>query len=296
MTPATPLRTWSIMTAALGLPWQVSHPGRHGRSRAKHLAPRVAPAAVRIPDRRFTPLDLPFGAVGPQIFIHEGARQALERRFEAAAGGPVQLAVTDNLHRMISYTRSRGTLKVRLHMMFLGASERVLDSMVRYVVRDDRAASAVVGEFIQANTHRIRAWRPVRGVRTAGKHHDLLSILGDVNDRYFGAALGDILVTWGRHAPPRAGGARRAIKLGSYSVSERLVRVHPVLDQPWVPRYFLSYIVYHELLHHVVPGESAGGRFRLHTEEFSRRERQFRHYERALEWERKHVGRLLRAR
>ncbi|MCC6214701.1 MAG: hypothetical protein IT376_07515 [Polyangiaceae bacterium] len=280
----------------MGLPWHAPRPGRVGRTRAKHLAPRVAPAAVRIPDPRLAPLDLSFAAVGPQIFIHEGARQALERRFEAAAGGPVQLAVTDNLHRMISYTRSRGTLKVRLHMMFLGASERVLDAMVRYVVRDDRAASAVVGEFIQANTHRIRAWRPVRGVRTAGQHHDLLTVLADVNDRYFGSALGDVLVTWGRRARPRTGTARRTIKLGSYSVSERLVRVHPVLDQPWVPRYFLSYIVYHELLHHVVPGATVRSRFSLHTAEFARREREFRHYERAIEWERRHIDRLLRAR
>jgi hypothetical protein len=36
------------------------------------------------------------------------------------------------------------------------------------------------------------------------------------------------------------------------------------------------------------------GRAVLHSAEFLRREQEFRHYERAIAWERKHIGRLLR--
>src|SRR3712207_8543596 len=53
---------------------------------------------------------------------------------------------------------------------------------------------------------------------------------------------------------------RNTIKLGSYSAIERLIRIHPTLDAEWVPRYFVSYIVYHELLHHVVPALRSSGR------------------------------------
>ncbi len=256
----------------------------------------MASTAVRIPDPRVTQLPLRFAsiAIGPQIFIHEGARQALERRFNAAFSGPVQLAVTDNRRNMITHTRARGTLVVRVHMMFLDAPDRVLDALVRYVIHDDRLASQVVGEYIDANSFRIRATRPVDGpLRTRGRVHDLFAVLSDVNESHFGGSVTDVLVTWGRRTAP-ADRKRQTIKLGSYSATERLIRVHPALDNDWVPRYFVSYIVYHELLHHVIPAVRGGGRALLHTPEFQRREREYRQYERAIEWEKKHIDRLLR--
>ncbi len=261
-------------------------------------APRIASAAVRIPDPRLTQLPLQFGsnAIGPQIFIHEGARQALERRFDIAFSGAVQLAVTDNRHRMVSHTRVRGKLRVRVHMMFLDAPDRVLDALVRYVVHGDRQASQVVGAYIEANSFRIRASQPVPGpLRTKGRVHDLYDALSRVNESHFAGSVTDVLITWGRRTTPR-GKKRRTIKLGSYSAVERLIRVHPSLDNDWVPRYFVNYIVYHELLHHVIPAVRVGGRAVLHPPEFLRREREFRYYERAIAWEKKHIDRLLRAR
>jgi hypothetical protein len=254
----------------------------------------MASAAVRIPDPRMVQMPLQFVSGGPQIFVHEGARQALERKLELATPGPVQLAVTDNRQRMITQTRERGVLRVRIHMMFLDAPERVQDALVDYVITGDREASQVVGAFIEGNSFRIRASRRVRGpLRTRGKVHDLREILARVNATYFGGSVNDVLITWGR----RTRGAERSrttIKLGSYSAEERLIRLHPVLDKAWVPRYFVSYIVYHELVHHVVPPVRMGGQMSLHPPEFLRREREFRHYERAIAWEEAHIARLLR--
>jgi predicted metal-dependent hydrolase len=181
-------------------------------------------------------------------------------------------------------------------MMFLGAPDRVLEALIRYVLSGDRQASILIGAYIEANSYRIRASRLVPGpLRTKGQAHDLLEILRDINERYFGSNVSDVLISWGRKTCAR-GKQRGTIKLGSYSATERLIRVHPALDHDWVPRYFLSYIVYHELLHHLIPAAMGGGRLVLHSPEFARQEREFRHYERALEWERKHLGRLLRAR
>jgi hypothetical protein len=273
--------------------------GRIGPRRARRsssLAPRMAPVAVRLPDPRVAQLPLPFTSNGPQIFVHEGARQALERRLAAAFHRPIQLAITDNRRRMITYTDAAGTLRLRLHLMFLGAPDPVLHSLVRYVCEDAREASQQLGEFIQANSHRIRASRVVLGpLRTRGRVHDLVGILGQVNDAYFGSSITDVLITWGRRSRPRSG-QRTAIKLGSYSATERLIRMHPALDQEWVPRYFVAYVVFHELLHHLLPGELRRGRMVLHSAEFLRREAEFRHYERALDWERRHLPRLLRSR
>jgi hypothetical protein len=254
----------------------------------------MATAAVRIPDPRVLQRPFYFVSGGPQIFVHEGARQALERKLEQAFAAPVQLAVTDNRQRMITQTRERGTLRIRLHMMFLDAPEAVQDALIEYVLHGDRDASQIVGEYIEENSHRIRASRVVRGpLRTRGRVHDLGEALIRVNEAYFGGSVNDVLVTWGRRTRAVTG-ARRTIKLGSYSAEERLIRVHPVLDKKWVPRYFLSYIVYHELVHHIVPPARVGGRLVLHPPEFLRKEREFRHYERAIAWEESHIARLLR--
>ncbi len=268
---------------------------RRGRASGHLLAPRMATAAVRIPmpSLEQMPLDLP--GTGPQIFIHEGARQMLERRLELAAAGAVQLAVTDNRRRMVVQTRVRGTLRVRLHMMFLDAPERVKEALVRYIAKGDRGASVVVGEYIESNSFRIRAERPItQPLHTAGRVHDLEAILNRINQRYFGGAIGDVQVTWGRKTAPR-GDSRTSIKLGTYSATERLVRIHPVLDQRWVPRYFLAYIVFHELLHHVVPPVKLGRFTLMHPPEFLRRERAYPQYLRAIDWENRHLDRLLRS-
>lgn len=257
----------------------------------------MAPSAVRIPHPQQVALPLRFTGTGPQIFVHEGARQALERRLYLAWGGMVQLSVTDNRRRMVTRSQVDGVLKVRVHMMFLDASERVVDALVRYVVDGDRDASEIVGTFIEANSHRIRAVQPARGpLRAKGRAHDLYAILAEVSQRYLGSSVPpDVLITWGRNTHP-VSGPRKTIKLGSYSATERLIRVHPALDKEWVPRYFISYIVYHELLHHVIPSVKEGGRALLHSAEFLRREREFRHYERAMDWERKQIHRLLKMR
>lgn len=287
------------------LPWFIppaagARAGRLARShggRGTAVAPRMAPSAIRLPDPRLVQLPLQFNAFGPQIFVHEGARQALERRFETALECPIQLAVTDNRHSMITHHKLRGVLRVRVHMMFLDAPDRVLEALVSYVVSGDRESSQLLGEFIEANGHRIRASRPVCGpLRAQGKHHDLQRILSRLDLQYFHGELVDVLVTWGRRTNMRAAKPRKTIKLGSYSPMERLIRVHPALDARWVPRYFVEYIVYHELLHHVVPAVRRGGRNSLHPPEFLRREREFINYERAMAWEAAHIDRLLRSR
>jgi hypothetical protein len=258
----------------------------------------MAPAALRVPNPVHAPqIKLKFPQSHPQIFVHEGARQMLERRLRAAFPGPVLLAVTDNRHSMVSYARRGGILRARLHMMFLDAPPAVQEALVRYIVRGDREASLVVGRYIDANGHRIRATRPVlTPLFTKGQHHDLLALFHDVNAKYFGGTV-DALVSWGRSSRARryARRPRATIKLGSYSAVERLIRVHPNLDRCWVPRYFIQFIIYHEMLHHVIPASRGAGRALLHPPEFRQREAQFRHYERAITWEKSHIGRILRS-
>ena len=92
---------------------------------------------------------------------------------------------------------------------------------------------------------------------------------------------------------------RRSIRFGSYSAQENVIRIHPLLDQDFVPQYFIRYIVFHEMLHAFLGAhESSSGRRRVHTREFRRRERAYPDYARAVEWESKesNLRRLLNRR
>jgi hypothetical protein len=272
--------------------------------------PQLA-AAIRIPERvgrGGAQLRLVFPFAAPRLFVHEGARQALERRLRAACPGPVILSITDNRHSIITHRVQRGILHARVHHMFLDAPSSVVDSLVRYVTKGDREASALLGDYIDENGSRLARRKRNAPLVAKGRHHDLLRLFQDINDRYFDGGV-NAVITWGKAGK---GGSRvkvrtasrrstklkpqrKTIKLGSYSAVDRMVRVHPALDQKWVPRYFVAYIVYHEMLHHVIPASRGLGRVNFHPPEFKERERQFRHFERALTWERRHVGRLLRA-
>ncbi|HEY0137776.1 MAG TPA: hypothetical protein VGB85_27010, partial [Nannocystis sp.] len=86
---------------------------------------------------------------------------------------------------------------------------------------------------------------------------------------------------------------RESIKLGSYSVEEELIRIHPVMDAADVPHFFIAWIIYHEMLHEVHDMPIVDGRRVYHTPEFRRAEARFEHYAEAVLWERTQVHKLL---
>ena len=128
----------------------------------------------------------------------------------------------------------------------------------------------------------------------SGEFFDLQAVFDRLHTRYFrrATALDGYTITWGRRRrlPPR-----EYFVFGSIQEDDRLIRIHPGLDAPWVPEWFLEYVVYHEMLHAVVPDEFLpGGRRRVHTPEFHRRERMFAHYRKARRWEDENLLRFLR--
>jgi hypothetical protein len=122
-----------------------------------------------------------------------------------------------------------------------------------------------------------------------GRYHDLDAILADLQARYFseGAA---VKICWGRWS----GRARpRSMRCGVYLSETQLIRIHPALDQAFVPGYFVEFIVYHELLHHVIPPVRHNGRLQIHSPVFRRREREFPAYAEAIAWRKRWLRRLL---
>ena len=122
-----------------------------------------------------------------------------------------------------------------------------------------------------------------------GRYHDLVTILAELRARYC-PRRDDVEIMWGR----RSGRVRqRSIRLGVYQPENRRIRIHPALDQAFVPRYFVEFIVYHELLHHLIPAVRVNGRFQIHSATFRAQERAFPDYVAAIAWRKRHLRLLL---
>src|SRR5687767_3422361 len=85
-----------------------------------------------------------------------------------------------------------------------------------------------------------------------GRFFDLRKIFKKLNARYFNNRLRGYTITWGRRRkqPPK-----EYFVFGTIQEEDRLIRIHPLLDRSWVPPWFLEYVVYHEMLHAVVPDQ-----------------------------------------
>ncbi len=233
------------------------------------------------------------------------AAKRLQRRLSRQIGvlsnetATLDIRLTNNHSTMLSVRREPGRYRLRLHHMFVAASAQVVAALGRYVIHPEAEASATLDAFI---AERSAALKPVRDVslrrpriieRPGGQHHDLKAIFDEINAGYFAGTI-DAKITWGRRKRcPDPARLHKTLTMGSYSVEDRLIRIHPTLDRPDVPLYYLAWIVYHEMLHqkHGIP--ELGGRRCYHPPSFLAEERLFDEYERAHRWERQHQHRLL---
>jgi hypothetical protein len=242
---------------------------------------------------------------------------ALAQALQSRSQLPVVLTITDNRRTMLSVRRGPALIEVRLHHMFVQGDSELWAGLADYLFSQDRSAAQCIARFVAQHREQIRrvpkgtaaalaARTPGRVARpAAGVHHDLDEIFHSVNARYFDGAV-DAQIAWARAARGSATGelraahrpstVRRSIKLGSYNSRDRMIRVHPALDAAFVPRFFVEYIVYHEMLHQVVPPEVQDGRREMHCARFKARELLFEDYRAALAWERDNLARLLRNR
>jgi hypothetical protein len=207
-------------------------------------------------------------------------------------GKGLDLRLTNNHYSMISVRRKPDGYRLRLHRMFIGAAPRIVRALGRYVVHNDRRASQMLGDYIDLHQHVIKKQPRVQrqiSLRTAGRHHDLQAIFDSLNAERFASSV-DARITWG---PVSAARARRSIKMGSFAVEDKIIRIHPILDSADVPAFFVRWIVFHEMLHGKHDIVRKGRRRIFHSQAFNDDERTYPDYDRANAWERANLDRLL---
>jgi len=150
-----------------------------------------------------------------------------------------------------------------------------------------------IDAFIRKNRELIKTapTADAKALQTQGEVHDLAEMYSRLNAELFGSRI-DALIGWGRRAPDRR---RRSIKMGVYLHDQRLIRIHPALDDNRVPALFVELVVFHEMLHQAIPPSGGDdGRRCVHGPEFRAAERRFPGFEEARAWEKSHLHLLLR--
>jgi hypothetical protein len=201
--------------------------------------------------------------------------------------GVVDLIVTDNRRRMLSSRRHKHRQEIRVHHMFVECDDATVDAIAD-LATGKSGAREHLQTYVAENRDEIRMRPRDSELRTTGEFFELLHVLKTARDLLDSYDLDDIKITWGRRSR-----GRKSIRLGSFDFERRLVRVHPALDRDWVPRFFVEYIVYHELVHAVCPPKMGETRRNIHTQEFRALEQRFPRYEEAVEWESANLGRIL---
>ncbi|MFN0065256.1 MAG: hypothetical protein ACKVOH_03350 [Chlamydiales bacterium] len=200
---------------------------------------------------------------------------------------PLELDVTINNNRstMLSISARRyGYARLSIHQMFLEAPDSVVEAVARYIRGRDRRkkeTNFLIRSYIENNLGRYSK-RESR-LETKGRVYDLQGIFSRLQEEYFPEPC-DLAIGWFGDCRPK----KRVITLGQYLSSAKTIKIHRLLDDTFLPPYFVEFVVYHEMVHHVVPGYyDARGHLRIHGREFREREKKFKEYDRAMAWEKR---------
>lgn len=252
--------------------------------------PKAQTRRVRSSIDLSVPAELGPNALSPTI----RGKTRVEAALRVELGPKVLVELTQNRATMISFRRRRGVTYVRLHSLFQHAPLVVLHAVARYIIEPapPQDASDLIDQFLDIHRDLVDENRAERLIiKTVGRYYDLEQIWDSLNAEYFGEGL-TARITWSKSQRKVK---RNTMRLGSYNESENVIRMHPALDQAFVPRYFVASVVFHEMLHEMHGAEEISeGRRAVHTPAFLADEQRFRDYARARAWENKHIKRLLR--
>lgn len=151
----------------------------------------------------------------------------------------------------------------------------------------------IVLEFFEKMFPKKRAFSQIEYVEEESfveTCYSLKQIYEELNQEYFENKLTTSIIWFG----DKNHKSRRRKILGSYDAARNRIKVNRILDDLDVPYFFISYIIFHEMLHSVYPPKRGKrGRWQIHHKEFKQNERRFSEYAKAKAWEKANKHRFL---
>lgn len=208
---------------------------------------------------------------------------AIKQKIEFAAKKKVEVKINDNHSTMLSVKWGRDCTKVSLHRLFLEAPKNIMDALTCHILQENSRVAPLVKAYIEDRLKEIDYSNTIDKAKlnTQGIVYDLQGIYDEINDEYFGNEI-DLKITWfgNRHTKNRS-----RLTFGLYHQALRLIKINKMMDTEKFPQFFVEYVVYHEMLHHLCPSYyDFSGKHKVHTREFKAEEKKFKHFEKAKKW------------
>lgn len=207
----------------------------------------------------------------------------LHQILESSSRKKLKLVINDNRSTMLSVRWEPDHTRVSLHRMFLEAPHNVMNELACYITGKERTLGPVVKAFIESNipkldySHQVKAHQ----LSVQGNVYNLRYIYDELNAEYFDNHL-DLHITW---FGKKGFKPRSRLTFGLYHDPLRLIKINRFLDNPQVPNFVVSFVVYHEMLHRVCPSYvDERGINHSHGPEFKRRESEFREFAMSRKW------------
>jgi hypothetical protein len=128
---------------------------------------------------------------------------------------------------------------------------------------------------------------------TNGAVYDLRGIFDSINSHFFNGTV-DAVLKWGS---PGSLSSYQTSRLCSNGQKVHMIVIAGTYDHPKVPRFAIEAVMYHEMLHIVIPPRQGNGRKVIHGADFRKAERAYPEFDKWMHWEREHMrryGRQLR--
>lgn len=214
-----------------------------------------------------------------------------QQQVESLSGLKLKLKINNNRSTMLSVRWGPDCTKVSLHRMFLQAPQNVMQSLACYINRKHKIISREIKVFIEDGLKQLDYSHTLDKSKlySQGKIYNLQELYDELNSKYFDKRL-KLFITWfGKPLKKN----RSRVTFGLYHDQLKLIKINRLLDHPTVPYYVISYVIFHEMVHHVCPPYiDEKGFYRVHSKDFKLKETKYEHFTLAQQWIKKYQANL----
>jgi predicted metal-dependent hydrolase len=178
-----------------------------------------------------------------------------------------------SLRHTVEWNAGRISAKVSLY--FRNAPPHILEIVALILISKvyRRKVDSALRRIYRSYSHDLQKKIPGPSKRSLsryvprGKYYNLQEIFDRLNRDFFSGEISPVRTGWSL--------TRSYRRLGFYDDRRKLLVISRVFDHKKVPEQVIRFLVYHEMLHIIIPERMGRHRRILHSAEFRRREKQF---------------------
>jgi len=196
---------------------------------------------------------------------------------------PKITVIITNYNGLYKYKKNHlGNIELQLSEGFIQADEKILQAVITMTLlgknSQDKQLIRNFGltEKYSNVTLELDLIADLDAEIPQGNYYDLERLFHPINQDYFAGKMSKPRLTWNKTLTHR--------KLGHYEPLRDRVVISRTLDNSQVPQIAVELVLYHELLHKYHGMKWVNGKCMVHTPEFRRSEKKFKHYQEAQQW------------